>query len=318
MLARWASERYYPRPRVSPPPSSRPWLPPPPRRPKPLPRPSSWGGCWRPEWARPCETWTDWSRIPIRAPKRCTDSTATFADSGSAWGCGRGRAPEGARPPCEPTTVGSNASPVSSGASADRDVALALLADAPKDLPSRERRALRRLQAHLTDDARIGRELIRASLRAERDLGLFEGIRAGFHTLPSARRAQALGRYLEEVHQEGQEAVRAAHRKARRKPTSRRLHRLRIRVRSWRHLSDLASAIDPSYGRPQARPLRSLQDRLGRLHDLDVVEDLTAASAPPTWNRAIRKERRRQQLKLARSLRSSHWREMVPPGLASA
>ncbi len=200
----------------------------------------------------------------------------------------------------------------------DRDVALALLADAPKDLPSRERRALRRLQSHLTDDARIGRELVRASLRAERDLGLFEGIRAGFHTLPSARRAQALGRYLEEVHQEGQEAVRAAHRKARRKPTSRRLHRLRIRVRSWRHLSDLASAIDPSYGRPQARPLRSLQDRLGRLHDLDVVEDLTAASAPPTWNRAIRKERRRQQLKLVRSLRSSHWREMVPPGLASA
>ncbi|HTS33643.1 MAG TPA: CHAD domain-containing protein [Thermoplasmata archaeon] len=194
----------------------------------------------------------------------------------------------------------------------DRDVALGLLAQAPADLPSRERRALRRLRVHLTDDARIGRELIRASLRTERDLGLFEGIRDGFRTLPSARRAQALGRYLEEVHQEGQEAVRLAHRKARRKPTSRRLHTLRIRVRSWRHLSDLAAAIDPSYGVAEARPLQSLQARLGRLHDLDVVEDLTADSAPPAWNRAIRKERRRQQDKVVRTLRSSHWREMVP------
>ncbi len=194
----------------------------------------------------------------------------------------------------------------------DRDVALTLLSDAPRDLPSRERRALRRLRVHLTDDARIGRELIRASLRTERDLGLFEGIREGFQTLPSARRALALGRYLEEVHQEGREAVRLAHRKARRKPTSRRLHTLRIRVRSWRHLSDLAAAINPSYGLAEARPLRSLQARLGRLHDLDVVEDLTAKSAPPTWNRAIRKERRRQQLRVVRALRASHWREIVP------
>ncbi len=194
----------------------------------------------------------------------------------------------------------------------DRDVALALLADAPRDLPSRERRALRRLRSHLTDDARIGRELVRASLRTERDLGLFEGIREGFRTLPSVRRAQALGRYLEEIHDEGQEAVRQAHRKARRKPTSRRLHTLRIRVRSWRHLSDLAAAIDPSYGLPQARPLQSLQARLGRLHDLDVVEDLTAEAAPPTWNRAIRKERRRQQLKVVRALKASHWREIAP------
>lgn len=200
----------------------------------------------------------------------------------------------------------------------DRDVALALLADAPHDLPSRERRAFRRLRVHLGDDAHIGRELVRASLRTERDLGLFEGIRGGFQCLPSARRAEALSRYLEEVHQEGQEAVREAHRAARRKPTSRRLHRLRIRVRSWRHLSDLAAAIDPTYGLPRARPLRSLQDRLGRLHDLDVVENLTSAGAPPTVNRAIREARRRQQLRVVRGLRSSHWREIVPAGAASA
>jgi CHAD domain-containing protein len=200
----------------------------------------------------------------------------------------------------------------------DRDVALALLADAPRTLAPRERRALRRLQIHLMDDARTGRELVRASLRTELDLGLFEGVRDGFHALPSARRAQALGRYLEEVHQEGQERVRQAHRKARQKPTSRRLHRLRIRVRSWRHLSDLAAEIDPTYGMPRARPLQTLQSRLGRLHDLDVVETLTAEAAPPTWNRAIRKERQKQQHKLVRALRSSHWREMVPPVAAPA
>lgn len=195
----------------------------------------------------------------------------------------------------------------------DRDVALALLAEAPPDLTAPERSALRRLRVHLTDDARIGRELVRASLRTERDLGLFEGIRTSFRTLPSTRRSQALGQYLEEVHQQGQDKVRVAHRKARRKPNSRRLHQLRIRVRSWRHLSDLAAEIDPTYGMPQAQPLRALQSRLGRLHDLDVVENLTSDGAPPTWSRAIRRERRRQQVRVERALRASHWREIVPP-----
>jgi CHAD domain-containing protein len=200
----------------------------------------------------------------------------------------------------------------------DRDVALELLAQAPRNLTSRERAQMRRFRSRLSDDARIGRELLRASLRAERDLGLFEGIRSGFEAHPSARRAAALRTYLDQVRQEGQEAVRAAHRKARRNPSSRRLHRLRIRVRSWRHIADLASAVDPSYRVEVARALRTLQTRLGRLHDLDVVEDLTAKAVGPTWSREIRRERRRQHSTLVRQLRSSRWRQIAPtPGSAS-
>ncbi len=197
----------------------------------------------------------------------------------------------------------------------DRDVALDLLAQGPNDLPSRERAQLRRLRVRLADDARIGRELLRASLRTERDLGLFEGLRAGFHRPPSARRGRALRAYLDEVRDERQEAIRDAHKKARRKPSSRRLHRLRIRVRNWRHIADLASVLETAQPVTMARPLRSLQARLGRLHDLDVVEDLTAKVASPTLSRAIRKERRRQHASLVRQLRASHWRQMAtPPG----
>jgi len=197
----------------------------------------------------------------------------------------------------------------------DRDVALELLAQGPTDLPSRERSQLRRLRVRLADDARIGRELLRASLRAERDLGLFEGLRAGFHIPPSARRGRALRAYLDDVRDERQEAIREAHKKARRKPSSRRLHRLRIRVRNWRHIADLASVLETAQPVTVARPLRSLQARLGRLHDLDVVEDLTAKVASPTLSRAIRKERRRQHESLVRQLRASHWRQIAsPPG----
>ncbi|MGP8073187.1 MAG: CHAD domain-containing protein [Thermoplasmata archaeon] len=198
----------------------------------------------------------------------------------------------------------------------DRDVALNLLAQGPSDLPSRERSQVRRLRVRLADDARIGRELLRASLRAERDLGLFEGLRAGFHVPPSARRGRALRAYLDEVRDERQEAIREAHKKARRNPSSRRLHRLRIRVRNWRHIADLASVLETAQPMTVARPLRSLQARLGRLHDLDVVEDLTATAASPSLSRAIRKERRRQHESLVRQLQASHWRQMAsPPGL---
>jgi CHAD domain-containing protein len=194
----------------------------------------------------------------------------------------------------------------------DRDVAIELLENGPKTLPSRERTSLRRLRGRIADDAHIGRELLRASLRTERDLGLFEGIRAGLHTRPSARRARAIRNYLESIRVEGQEAVRTAHKKARRKPSSRRLHRLRIRVRNWNHLSDLAASVDPTFPVPERHPLRSLQARLGRLHDLDVVEDLTAKAASPTWSKAIRKERRRQHGTLVRQLKSSRWRQIAP------
>ncbi len=66
----------------------------------------------------------------------------------------------------------------------DRDVTLSLLAD--RSLPGgpRERARLTQVRRRLGDDARVGRELLRVFLRAERDAGLFEGIRTGLHAHP--------------------------------------------------------------------------------------------------------------------------------------
>ncbi|MCI4366107.1 MAG: CHAD domain-containing protein, partial [Thermoplasmata archaeon] len=145
----------------------------------------------------------------------------------------------------------------------DRDIALELISDTSLARGARERVRLHRAQARLTDDARAGRELLRMFLRSERDAGLFEGIRAGFEVAPLRRRRDALETYLQRIRDEGRREVQQAHRRARRKPSPRRLHRLRIRMRNWRHLSDLSTTLLPSGSIRPPPPLRRLQHRLG-------------------------------------------------------
>jgi CHAD domain-containing protein len=202
------------------------------------------------------------------------------------------------------------------GAVRDRDVAIDVLGKLPRPPNPKERVRFHRLRSRLTDDARTGREVLRMFLAAERDAGLFEAIRAGIHAPASRRALGDLRSYLDEVRERGVDAIQVAHRKARRRPTSRRLHRLRLRVRAWRHLNDLASTINRARPAPAHRPLRSLQQRLGRLHDLDVVADFAGPAGIAEWTDELRRARRHLRRRLVRQLRRNRPAELVPSASA--
>lgn len=177
----------------------------------------------------------------------------------------------------------------------DRDIAIDLLShvDGGRWTPEETLR-LARYRTRLRDDARTGRELLRAFLRAERDAGLFPQVRSEWHRPRLRYRSNDVRAVLYRFRGRGEERVRKARRKARRRPTTSRLHRLRIRVRGLRHVIDLVGAIDPTDARPLSAPVRRLQRDLGRLHDLDVVLDGLAPEVEPTaWANALRTERRR-------------------------
>jgi CHAD domain-containing protein len=194
----------------------------------------------------------------------------------------------------------------------DRDVALELLTDSSVPRGARERVRLLRTRARLADDAQVGRELLKVVLRSERDAGLFEGIRSGLRAPPSGRRVRDLEAYLQQTRDRGRRAVREAHRRARQKPSPRRLHRLRIRMRNWRHLSDLSSTIDPARPARASPPLRNLQRRLGRLHDLEIATTLAHPARGTRWARSLQEEERRQRRRIVVQLRSRRSREVVP------
>lgn len=194
----------------------------------------------------------------------------------------------------------------------DRDVALALLADRSLPGGSEERLRLHQVRARLVDDARVGRELLRVFLRAERDAGLFEGIRSGLHVKPPRNRVLNVDGYLAQIRDEGRRGVQQAHRRARRKPSTRRLHRLRIRMRNWRHLSDLSTTLTPAVPLVAPPPLRALQRRLGRLHDLEVVGTLAKPARGTRWARSLEEEQRRQRRRIVQQLRARRTKEIVP------
>lgn len=182
----------------------------------------------------------------------------------------------------------------------DRDIAIGLLerGDGSTSTP-RERQSLERYRARLGDDARTGRELLRAFLRAERDAHLFDRVQESFHVRPPDRRAADLPRMLARSHTKSRERLDRAHRRARRRPSSARLHRLRIRVRGVRHLSEISTKILPRSTPPFPAFLRRLQSDLGRLHDLDVVLDgLDREIRSTAWADALRKKRRRQRRRI--------------------
>jgi CHAD domain-containing protein len=188
----------------------------------------------------------------------------------------------------------------------DRDVSLGLLEgvtdQAGSDL---ELERLRQYHSRLQDDARTGRELLRAFLRSERQSHLFDHIGESLKSPRHPIHAGRLRRVLATHQQQRLENVVRAHRKARRRPSMDRLHRLRIHVRRLRQVSDIASTIDPTSDPTLAESLRRLQQHLGRLHDLDlVVHNLEPSLRRTAWARALRKERRRQRKAIVKVLKS--------------
>jgi CHAD domain-containing protein len=188
----------------------------------------------------------------------------------------------------------------------DRDVAVDLLGSVePKARSEEERERLDRYRARLHDDARTGRELLRAFLRSEQDALLFDEVRAVLDSPARPTRSDRLHRLLREHQSSGHDKLVEAHRRARKRPTMDRLHRLRIRVRRLRQISDLASAVDAESPAAVAASLRRLQQHLGRLHDLDVLlVGLDPSLRDTRWARSLRRERRQQRRAVVKTIRS--------------
>jgi CHAD domain-containing protein len=191
----------------------------------------------------------------------------------------------------------------------DRDVALALLEGAESRANSRrEVDRLNRYRARLRDDARTGRELFRAFLRAEREARLLDEIGETVRARSRTVRESRLRRILEEHETRERANVARAHRRARKRPSMNRLHRLRIRVRRMRQVSDLAAKVDPERNGTLANSLRRLQQHLGRLHDLDLLFlDLEPFLRKTGWGEMLRKERARQRRSVLKTLESSRF-----------
>lgn len=186
----------------------------------------------------------------------------------------------------------------------DRDVALDLL-ESVEDVPQTDEEAeeLRQYRRRLEDDARTGRELLRAFLRSERQARLFDLLGETFELKTRAHPGGSLAEVLTERQQRGRDRVVSAHKKARRDPSMDRLHRLRIRVRRLRQTADLAAIVDPLHDSALSDSLRRIQQHLGRLHDLDVlIQDLDPSLRETSWALALREERRRQRKTITKVL----------------
>lgn len=154
----------------------------------------------------------------------------------------------------------------------DRDIVLDLLERPhPRGIGESELRRFHRFLGRLRDDARTARELLRAFLTTERDAGFFENLRRALDLPPRRGGLRDLDRLMAEENRERYAKVHRAHRRASARPSSERLHGLRIRLRQFRHVSELTRAVAPVAAHPVPAVFRRLQDQLGKLHDLDVA-----------------------------------------------
>lgn len=191
----------------------------------------------------------------------------------------------------------------------DRDIALSLLQRfdgkraGPRDLVR-----VTRYRIRVQDDARTGRELLRAFLRSEVQAHLFDGVAERLRILPRAGSFRDPHRAILLAHARTDDNLRRAYRRARRRPSIERLHRLRICIRRARQFSDLVVALDPQHEHKLPGSLAHLQKELGDLHDLDLVlGGLDGEVRKTAWADTLREERRRRRkdvLKAMKSLRS--------------
>ncbi len=183
----------------------------------------------------------------------------------------------------------------------DRDITVRLLTANPGGVPSGNPEWARFI-GRLRDDSRTGRELLQAFLRTERRGGLLARAGRLLERRPVAESLTALTEVLGQERRRREGRVDRAHRRARKRPNVERLHRLRIRIRQWRHFAGLAHAVRPLPDRRPAVSWQRLQTQLGVLHDLDVA----LATVPETLVRAVPAGRlRRRRRHLLGSVRAS-------------
>jgi CHAD domain-containing protein len=183
------------------------------------------------------------------------------------------------------------------GETRDSDVRLGLLEQSVASVSKAaggERRA--ELQRQITDDARIRRELLRAQLRVECVGGLFAELKEGLIAHEQRTLPQISTSFLSAEIGRMRAGLRQAYRRASRRPSTPRTHRLRILLRRSRHLSAFFATIPGAPVVHYPNRLVRLQQILGRVRDLELicawVEDLSPGLRHASWAHALRKQRK--------------------------
>ena len=178
----------------------------------------------------------------------------------------------------------------------DRDVAIELLL---RSRGAGERKLLQGLQTRLRHEGQVGRELLRALARTELDRHLLRTVIrdvSGAGAPSPARLRREMETTLARYHA----TVLRTFRRALRKPSTRRLHRLRIALRNARALRTLFGRVTGHPANSVPAELEKLQKTLGRLHDLDMVTDriasLPAGAALEQWEQRWRKARKDERI----------------------
>jgi CHAD domain-containing protein len=201
----------------------------------------------------------------------------------------------------------------------DRDVAIDILLRSGGDVGGKLRRGL---QARLRHEGEIGRELLRAAARVEMERRLLQTVIRDVSSAPVPGPA-ALRHEMEAALTQHRARVIRAFRRGLRKPSTRRLHRLRIALRNARALRILVGKVTAHPGNSVPADLDKLQRTLGRLHDLDMVAERIAALPSgenlEKWEREWRKARKTERIRVLarmqrkRTRKSLDWLALGPP-----
>lgn len=201
----------------------------------------------------------------------------------------------------------------------DRDVAIDLLL---RSRGSGEGGMLRRLQTQLRHEGQVGRELLRAQARTELERHLLQTVIRDLSSAPVPSPTR-LRRAMETSLAQRYATVVRAFRRSLRKPSTRRLHRLRISLRNARALRLLVGRVTSHPANAVPVELEKLQKTLGRLHDLDMVMDRVAALPAGfgigQWELRWRKARKEERIRVLawmqrkRTRKSLRWLALDAP-----
>ena len=193
----------------------------------------------------------------------------------------------------------------------DRDVAIDILLRSGGNVGGKLRRSL---QARLRHEGDVGRELLRATARVEMEHRLLQTVIRDVSSAPVPGPAQ-LRHEMESALAQHHARVVRLFRRALRKPSTRRLHRLRIALRNARALRTLVGKVTGHPADSVPADLDKLQRALGRLHDLDMVAERIAALPSgdnlDPWEREWRRARKTERIRVLARMQRKRTRKSL-------
>lgn len=202
------------------------------------------------------------------------------------------------------------------GKARDPDVHGEVLAAARAELSSRPTSPWPgRWAATLARESRVRRRALGRAMREEWERDLAAGLRSASVLLDGgARSAPPLPSWRRSAQRHSRRLLDAFER-ARRRPSTKRLHRLRQSIREARLFDALAEGRRVPVARAAPPAVRQLQARLGRLHDLEEFRSKVEASGPlprgdPVWA-LLERRRRGLRRRLEREVRTTELEEAL-------